>query len=65
MPIGTTVVATYSSGPRLGNYMGPVWVILLPDLDFVWINVVLYCDVPMGTYCTIISRYILVCMRKI
>ena len=30
MLIETIVAATYCSGPRLGNYMGPVWVILWP-----------------------------------
>ena len=61
MPIGTTIIAAYCSRPRSGNYMGPVLSHSLArlghDLDPVLINIVLYCDVPMGTYCIVISRY--------
>ena len=53
MPIGTTVAAAYCFRPRLGHsltYLGH-------DMDHVWITIVLYCDTPRGTYCTVISRY--------
>ena len=60
MPIGTIVAATYYSGPRLELHrprLGHSLSRLGHDLDLVWINIVLYCDVPTGTYCIVISHY--------
>ena len=52
MPIGTIVVAAYYFEPRLGNYMGPVWVILWPIWVMIWI--------PIGSVLYYTVMYLLV-----
>ena len=51
-PIWVITWAPFGSllGPRLGHYLGHVWVILCPVIT------VLYSDVPMSIYCSV-SHY--------